>query len=108
MFGISSLLASAGVGTITGVLTNAAGGAAALLGFGSPGIAAGSAAASAMSVASTTGLGTGLVSAAQSAGALFVNAVGGSTIMAAASAAAPVVVAGAVGYGLYRWLKSEK
>ena len=50
MFGISSLLASAGVGTITGVLTNAAGGAAALLGFGSPGIAAGSAAAPVVAV----------------------------------------------------------
>ena len=39
------------------------------------GVAAGSVAASAMSAAWTTGVGTGLVSAAQSAGALFIKAV---------------------------------
>ena len=104
----AGIAAGIGAGVATGAITHALGGVAALLGFSSPGIISGSVAASAMSVTSTTGLGAGLVSAAQSAGALFVNAVGGSTIMAAASAAAPVVVAGAVGYGLYRWLKSEK
>ena len=61
----------------TGAITHALGGVAALLGFSSPGIISGSVAASAMSVTSTTGLGAGLVSAAQSAGALFVNAFGG-------------------------------
>ena len=104
----AGIAAGIGAGVATGAITHALGGVAALLGFSSPGIISGSVAASAMSVTSTTGLGAGLVSAAQSAGALFVNAFGGSTIVAAASAAAPVVVAGAVGYGLYRWLKSEK
>ena len=59
----------------TGAITHALGGVAALLGFSSPGIISGSVAASAMSVTSTTGLGAGLVSAAQSAGALFIKAV---------------------------------
>ena len=104
----AGIAAGIGVGTAMAALTNAVGGAAALLGFGSPGIAAGSAAASAMSAAWTSGVGTSLVSAAQSAGALFVNAAGGSAIAAVASVAAPVVVGGAVGYGLYKWLKSEK
>ena len=90
------------------LLTNAAGGAAALLGFGSPGIAAGSVAASAMSAAWTTGIGTSLVSAAQSAGALFMNAVGGSYLAATAAVAAPVVVGGAVGYGIKKWMKPKK
>ena len=59
----------------TAAATGAIGAAAALLGFGSPGIIGGSVAASAMSAAWTTGVGTGLVSAAQSAGALFIKAV---------------------------------
>ena len=66
---------AAGVGTRVATTTGAVGAASAFLGFGSPGIAAGSVAASAMSAAWTTGVGTGLVSAAQSAGALFIKAV---------------------------------
>ena len=85
----------------TAAATGAFGGAAALLGFGSPGIAAGSAAASMMSAAWTTGIGTGLVSAAQSAGATFMNAVGGSTLAAGAAVAAPVVAGAAVAGGIY-------
>ena len=85
----------------TAAATGAVGGAAALLGFGSPGIAAGSAAASMMSAAWTSGIGTGLVSAAQSAGALFMNAVGGSTLAAGAAVAAPVVAGAAVAGGIY-------
>ena len=85
----------------TAAATGAAGGAAALLGFGSPGIAAGSAAASMMSAAWTSGIGTGLVSAAQSAGATFMNAVGGSTLAAGAAVAAPVVAGAAVAGGIY-------
>ena len=92
----------------TAAATGAIGAAAALLGFGSPGIIGGSVAASAMSAAWTSGLGTGLVSAAQSAGALFMNAVGGSYLAATAAVAAPVVVAGAVGYGIYKMLKQKK
>ena len=76
--------------------------AAALFGFGS-GIVG-----SAMSAAWTSGVGTGLVSAAQSAGALFMNAVGGSYLAATAAVAAPVVVGGAVGYGIYKMLKQKK
>ena len=85
----------------TAAATGAVGGAAALLGFGSPGIAAGSAAASMMSAAWTTGIGTGLVSAAQSAGATFMNAVGGSTLAAGAAVAAPLVAGAAVAGGIY-------
>ena len=85
----------------TAAATSAVGGAAALLGFGSPGIAAGSAAASMMSAAWTSGIGTGLVSAAQSAGATFMNAVGGSTLAAGAAVAAPVVAGAAVAGGIY-------
>ena len=85
----------------TAAATGAVGGAAALLGFGSPGIAAGSAAASMMSAAWTSGIGTGLVSAAQSAGATFMNAVGGSTLAAGAAVAAPVVAGAAVAGGIY-------
>ena len=87
----------------TAAATGAFGGAAALLGFGSPGIAAGSAAASIMSAAWTTGIGTGLVSAAQSAGATFMNAVGGSTLAAGAAVAAPLAVGAAVAGGIYYW-----
>ena len=61
-----------------------------------------------MSAAWTSGLGTGLVSAAQSAGALFMNAVGGSYLAATAAVAAPVAVGGAVGYGIYRLLKRNQ
>lgn len=87
----------------TAAATGAVGGAAALLGFGSPGIAAGSAAASIMSAAWTTGIGTGLVSAAQSAGALFMAAAGGSTLVAGAAVAAPLAVGTAVAGGIYYW-----
>ena len=87
----------------TAAATGAFGGAAALLGFGSPGIAAGSAAASMMSAAWTTGIGTGLVSAAQSAGALFMAAAGGSTLVAGAAVAAPLAVGTAVAGGIYYW-----
>ena len=87
----------------TAAATGAFGGAAALLGFGSPGIAAGSAAASIMSAAWTTGIGTGLVSAAQSAGALFMAAAGGSTLVAGAAVAAPLAVGTAVAGGIYYW-----
>ena len=87
----------------TAAATGAFGGAAALLGFGSPGIAAGSAAASMMSAAWTTGIGTGLVSAAQSAGALFMAAAGGSTLAAGAAVAAPLAVGTAVAGGIYYW-----
>ena len=87
----------------TAAATGAFGAAAALLGFGYPGIAAGSAAASMMSAAWTSGIGTGLVSAAQSAGALFMNAVGGSTLAAGAAVAAPVVAGAAVAGGIYYW-----
>ena len=87
----------------TAAATGAVGGAAALLGFGSPGIAAGSAAASMMSAAWTTGIGTGLVSAAQSAGALFMAAAGGSTLAAGAAVAAPLAVGTAVAGGIYYW-----
>ena len=47
------------------------GAAAYALGFGSPGIAAGTTAASMMSAAWTTGIGVGAISALQSAGATF-------------------------------------
>lgn len=87
----------------TAAATGAFGGAAALLGFGAPGIAAGSAAASIMSAAWTTGIGTGLVSAAQSAGALFMAAAGGSTLVAGAAVAAPLAVGTAVAGGIYYW-----
>ena len=105
---LTSICFGTGAAIAVASLTNALGAAVALGGCSSPGIIAHTLAASAMSIAWKTGIGPSLVSAAQSAGALFVNAFGGSTIVAAASAAAPVVVAGAVGYGLYRWLKSEK
>ena len=97
---------AAAAGAATAAATGATGAIAALLGFGSPGIAAGSVASSVMSTAWTTGIGTGMVSAAQSAGALFMNAVGGSYVAATAAAVAPAAVAGAVGYGIYRWWNS--
>ena len=98
-----ALAGGAAAAGATAAATGAAGGAAALLGFGSPGIAAGSAAASMMSAAWTSGIGTGLVSAAQSAGATFMNAVGGSTLAAGAAVAAPVVAGAAVAGGIYYW-----
>ena len=84
-----------GAGVATGAATGAVGAGAALAGF-------------AMSAAWTTGIGTSLVSAAQSAGALFMNAVGGSYLAATAAVAAPVVVGGAVGYGIKKWMKPKK
>ena len=36
------------------------------------------------------------------------NAVGGSYLAATAAVAAPVVVGGAVGYGIYKMLKQKK
>ena len=104
----AGVAAGVGAGVATAAATGAIGAAAALLGFGSPGIIGGSVAASAMSAAWTSGLGTGLVSAAQSAGALFMNAVGGSYLAATAAVAAPVAVGGAVGYGIYRLLKRNQ
>ena len=105
---LTSVSTCLGAAAITASLTNAVGAGVALLGFGSPGIVSGSIAASAMSAAWTSGIGTGAVAAAQSAGALFMNAVGGSAVAAVASVAAPVAVGAAVGFGLYKWLKSEK
>ena len=104
----AGVAAGVGAGVATATATGAIGAAAALLGFGSPGIVGGSVAASAMSAAWTTGVGTGLISAAQSAGALFMNAVGGSYVAATVAVAAPVAVGGAVGYGIYRLLKRKK
>ena len=98
-----ALAGGAAAAGATAAATGAAGGAAALLGFGAPGIAAGSVAASIMSAAWTTGIGTGLVSAAQSAGATFMNAVGGSTLAAGAAVAAPLAVGTAVAGGIYYW-----
>lgn len=50
-----------------------------------------------MSTAWTTGIGAGAVSALQSAGALFMGAVGGSTVVATAAVAAPLAAgAGAI------------
>ena len=98
-----ALAGGAAAAGATGLATGAAGGAAALLGFGAPGIAAGSVAASIMSAAWTTGIGTGLVSAAQSAGALFMAAAGGSTLAAGAAVAAPLAVGAAVAGGIYYW-----
>ena len=100
----NSTFASVGGGIGAGVATGAATGA---VGAGAA-IAVGSVAASAMSAAWTTGIGTSLVSAAQSAGALFMNAVGGSYLAATAAVAAPVVVGGAVGYGIKKWMKPKK
>ena len=98
-----ALAGGAAAAGATAAATGAAGGAAALLGFGAPGIAAGSVAASIMSAAWTTGIGTGLVSAAQSAGALFMAAAGGSTLVAGAAVAAPLAVGTAVAGGIYYW-----
>ena len=99
--------AGATAAAATGAATGALGGAAALLGFGSPGIAAGSWAASMMSAAWTSGIGTGFVSVAQSAGALFMNAAGGSVLAAGAAVAAPIVAGVGVAV-LYRRYRKKK
>ena len=54
-----------------------------------------------MSAAWTSGIGTGFVSAAQSAGALFMNAAGGSVLAAGAAVAAPLAVGAAVAGGIH-------
>ena len=56
-----------------------------------------------MSASATSGVGAGVISAMQSAGALFMNAVGGSTVAAFASVAVPVVavVGGYYAYNNY-------
>lgn len=91
-----SIVGSAAVAT-TGAATGAVGAAAGLLGFGAGGVGAGTAAASAMSASWISGIGMGAVSSLQSAGALFMTAVGGSTAVAAAAVAVPVVAgAGAI------------
>ena len=74
-----------------------------MLGFSSPGAVAGSAAASLMSASTTSGVGAGIVSGLQSAGAVFMNCVGGSTVAAVASVAAPVVAAAGVAYLTYNY-----
>ena len=89
----TAIAAGAGTATVTAAATNAAGGLCALVGFSSPGAIAGSTAASMMSASATSGVGAGVISAMQSAGALFMNAVGGSTVAAFASVAVPVVAA---------------
>lgn len=97
----ASIGAASGAAILTGYLTNAIGGAASILGFGSPGAIAGSTAASMMSTAATTGYGAGVVSSLQSAGALFCNAVGGSYLVAGLAVAAPVAAAWYVGSKVY-------
>ena len=105
--GFGAAAAGAAAAAATGAATGAAGATAALLGFGSSGVAAGSAAASMMSAAWTSGIGTGFVSAAQSAGALFMNAAGGSVLAAGAAVAAPIV-AGVGVAALYRRYRKKK
>ena len=83
----AGIAAGIGAGVATGAITHALGGVAALLGFSSPGIISGSVAASAMSAAWTSGVGTGLL---------------------AAAVTAPVAVGGAVGYGIYMLLKRNE
>ena len=85
------------------VTPNAVGGLCALVGFSSPGAIAGSTAASMMSASATSGVGAGAISAMQSAGALFMNAVGGSTVAAFASVAVPVVAAAGAYYSDYHY-----
>ena len=101
-----AVTAGVGAGAATAVATGAAGATAAMLGFGSPGIAAGSWAASMMSAAWSSGIGTGLISAAQSAGALFMNTVGGSTLAAGATMVAPFAVGAAVIGGIHYYKNS--
>ena len=80
-------------------VTNTAGAIAGILGFGAPGIAAGSSAAGMMSAAATSGIGGGAISALQSAGAHFALATGGGFLATTAAIAAPV----AVGIGIYKY-----
>lgn len=91
-------VAAAFATTLTAYCTQAVGAAASLIGFGSPGTLLGSWAASIMSASATSGLGAGIVSFMQSAGALFVNAAGGSALVATGAIVAPAVV----GYGVYQ------
>ena len=62
-----------------------------------------------MSASATSGVGAGAISAMQSAGALFMNAVGGSTIAALASVAVPVVAAvgGYYAYNNYKYMSNN-
>ena len=79
--------------------TNTAGAVAGILGFGAPGITAGSAAAGMMSAAATSGIGGGVISFLQSVGAHFALATGGGFLATTAAIAAPV----AVGIGIYKY-----
>ncbi|KNB41442.1 hypothetical protein JH06_5469 [Blastocystis sp. subtype 4] len=81
---LTSICFGTGAAIAVASLTNALGAAVALGGCSSPGIIAHTLAASAMRPS--------LVSAAQSAGALFVNATGGSVVVAVAAVAVPVLV----------------
>ena len=83
-------------------VTNTAGAIAGLFGFGAQ-ISSGSAAASMMSAAATSGIGGGAISALQSAGAHFALATGGGFLATTAAIAAPI----AAGIGLYSWLSSN-
>ena len=98
---LTSICFGTGAAIAVASLTNALGAAVALGGCSSPGIIAHTLAASAMSIAWKTGIGPSLVSAAQSAGALFVNATGGSVVVAVAAVAVPVLVGATVGYYIY-------
>ena len=83
-------------------VTNTAGAIAGMIGFGAQ-ISSGSAAATMMSAAATSGIGGGAISALQSAGAHFALATGGGFLATTAAIAAPV----AAGIGLYSWLSSN-
>ena len=79
-------------------VTNTAGAIAGMIGFGAQ-ISSGSAAATMMSAAATSGIGGGAISALQSAGAHFALATGGGFLETTAAIAAPV----AVGIGIYKY-----
>ena len=79
-------------------VTNTAGAIAGMIGFGAQ-ISSGSAAATMMSAAATSGIGGGAISALQSAGAHFALATGGGFLATTAAIAAPV----AVGIGIYKY-----
>ena len=89
----------------TGYATSAFGAVSSVIGF-LPQIHAGSCAANLMSISATTGYGGAAISAMQSSGALFVNAVGSSTLVAVGAIAAPVV-AGYAAYKTYNWYYGE-
>ena len=72
----NSKAAAAGTAIAAGAGT-AFGGLYALFGFSSPGAGAGSTDDATMAIPATSGVGTGAISAMQSAGAVFMNAVGG-------------------------------